>query len=132
MATYKGTDGAVTVGATGAVANVKSFSIDASAATVETTAMGSSVATHLPTITSWTGSADVNWDPTDADGQVALDVGAVVTIKFTPVVTASPASDVYYSGSAIVTGHNRSSSHDGVVEASITLQGSGALTTGPQ
>lgn len=131
MATYKGNDGSVTVGSSGAVTNVRSFSIEASAATAETTAMGSSVATHVATITSWTASCDVFWDPADSDGQVALSPGATVTVKFIPVDTGTPASDVFYSGSALVTGHSRSTSHDGLVEASISLQGTGALTTGP-
>lgn len=131
MATYKGNSGTVTVGTSGGVANVRSFSIEASSATAETTAMGSSVATHIATITSWTASCDVFWDPLDADGQVALSPGATVTIKFIPVDTGVAADDYFYSGSALVTGHSRSTSHDGLVEASISLQGTGALTTGP-
>jgi len=128
MATYKGNGGTVKVGSN-AIANLRSWSLEASAATAETTTMGSLLATHVPTITSWTGSCDVFFDPTDTDGQVALAVGNVVTIKFTPDDTAG-ASDVDYSGSVIVTGHSKTASHDGIVEASLSFQGSGALTTG--
>ena len=49
-----------------------------------------------------------------------------MTINFYPEGDAS--TDTYYSGTAIVTGVSRSSSFDGMVEASISLQGSGALT----
>lgn len=128
MATYKGNGGTIKIG-TDAVANLRSYSIEASAATSETTTMGSLVATHLPTITSWTGSCDVFWDPENTNGQVALAVGNVVTIKFTPVDT-SAADDVDYSGSVIVTGHSKTASHDGNVEASLSFQGTGPLTTG--
>ncbi len=128
MAAYKGNDGVVTVGASGVVTNVRSFSIDASAATAETTTMGVSAATHVGTITSWSGSVDVYWDPEDTDGQVALSPGSEVTIKF--AVDGTGSGTTYYTGDAIVTGHNRSSSFDGIVEASISLQGTGALTPG--
>lgn len=128
MAAYKGNDGVVTVGSSGVVTNVRSFSIEASAATAETTTMGVSAATHVSTITSWSGSVDVYWDPADTDGQVALSAGTAVTIKF--AVDGTATGTTFYTGSAIVTGHNRSSSFDGIVEASISLQGTGALTPG--
>ena len=49
-----------------------------------------------------------------------------VTIKFYPEGATS--GDTYYSGSAIVTGLTINGSFDGMVEASITVQGNGALT----
>ena len=74
MATVKGNGGTIKVGSD-AIANLRSYSIETSAATAETTTMGSSVATHVATITSWTGSCDVYYDPTDTNGQVALQPG---------------------------------------------------------
>ena len=56
-----------------------------------------------------------------------MTVGAEVTLNVYPEGDAS--SDVYYAGSAIVTGVTRTASFDGLVEASITLQGTGALTS---
>lgn len=128
MATVKGNGGTIKVGSD-AIANLRSYSIETSAATAETTTMGSSVATHVATITSWTGSCDVFYDPTDTNGQVALQPGNIVTIKFTPDDT-SGSSDVDYSGSVVVTGHNKTASFDGVIEASLSFQGTGPLTTG--
>jgi hypothetical protein len=129
MATHKGNDGSIEVAGSGTVAEVKSFSIEASAATAETTTMGSYAATHVPTITSWTASVDVLFDPADTDGQVALQPGIdQVAVKFQMNGTAT--GDTYYSGNALVTGHSRNSSYDGMIEASISLQGTGALTTG--
>jgi hypothetical protein len=56
---------------------------------------------------------------TDTNGQGALSIGAEVTLNVYPEGDAS--TDTYYTGSAIA-------SFDGLVEASITLQGTGALT----
>ena len=129
MATHKGNDGSIEVAGSGTVAEVKSFSIETSAGTAETTTMGSYAATHVPTITSWTASVDVLFDPADTDGQVALQVGIdEVAVKFQMNGTAT--GDTYYSGNALVTGHSRNSSYDGMIEASISLQGTGVLTTG--
>ena len=125
MATHIGRDGVIKVGVN-PVAELRSFSIEETGDTVEDTVMTDTARTFIPTLTSFTGSADVYADETDTTGQGALTVGAVVTIGFFP--EGDTAGDTYYEGSCIVTGLSRSSSFDGMVEASITLQGSGALT----
>jgi hypothetical protein len=125
MATYLGNDGVVKV-SSGAIANVRSWSLEETAATQETTTMGSTVATHVATISSWSGSCDVFWDPDDTDGQTALAVKSEVTINFQP--EGATTGDTLWTGTALVTGHSKTASHDGLVEASITLQGTGALT----
>ena len=126
MATHIGRDGVVKVGAND-VAEVRSFSINQTADTVEDTTMGDTARTRLVTLTSFDGSLDVFWDETDTDGQVALGVGSNVTLALYPEGDA--AGDTYYSGTANVTGVSISTSVDGMVEASITVEGSGALTT---
>jgi len=125
MATHIGRDGVVKVGAN-SVAELRSFSIDETGDTVEDTVMTDAARSFISTLTSFTGSADVYWDETDTSGQGALTVGASVTIGFYP--EGETAGDTYYSGTCIVTGVSRSASFDGMVEASITFQGSGALT----
>ena len=124
MAIHKGAEGTVHVG-TDAVAEIRSYAVEETADTLETTSMGDAARTHLASLTSFSGSLDVFWDETDA-AQIALTVGTSVTIKFYPEGTASSAK--YYSGTAIVTGVTRSASFDGLVEASISVQGTGALT----
>ena len=126
MATHIGRDGKIKVGSN-AVAEVRSFSIEETGDTVEDTVMTDTARTYLATLTSFTASADVFWDETDSTGQGALTVGSSVTINFYP--EGDQSGDTYYSGSAIVTGVSRSSSFDGMVEASISLQGSGALAS---
>jgi len=125
MATHKGSEGTVKVGAN-AVAEVRSFSISSTADTIEDTTMGDAARTYKPSLTSWSGSVEVYWDETDTNGQVALTVGAEVTLNVYP--EGSTTGDSYLTGSAIVTGRTINSSFDGMVEASITVQGNGALT----
>ena len=125
MATHTGSEGTVKVGAN-AIAEIRSFSLEESADTLEDTTMGDTARTYKSSFTTFTGSVDVFWDETDTTGQGALTIGASVTLNVYPEGDAS--GDTYYTGTAIVTGVTRSSSFDGLVEASITVQGSGALT----
>ena len=126
MATHKGSEGTVKVGSN-AVAEIKSYSIEESADTLEDTSMGDSARTYKPSLSNFSGSLDVFWDETDTNGQGALSIGSEVTLNVYP--EGDTAGDTYYTGSAIVTGVSRSASFDGLVEASISVQGNGALTT---
>jgi len=126
MATHKGSEGTVKVGSN-AVAEIKSYSIEESADTLEDTSMGDSARTYKPSLSNFSGSLDVFWDETDTNGQGALSIGSEVTLNVYPEGDTS--GDTYYTGSAIVTGVSRSASFDGLVEASISVQGNGALTT---
>ena len=124
MATHKGSEGVIKVG-TDSVLEIRSYSIEESADTLEDTSMGDSARTYKPSLTSFSGSLDVFWDETDT-GQNALSIGSEVTLNVYP--EGDTAGDTYYSGSAIVTGVSRTGSFDGLVEASISVQGNGALT----
>lgn len=125
MANHKGSEGTVKVGSN-AVAEIRSFSLEETADTLEDTSMGDSARTYLSSLTSWSGTVDVFWDETDATGQGALTIGAEVTLNLYP--EGDSAADTYYTGTAIVTSRSVSSSFDGMVEASIGVQGNGALT----
>lgn len=123
--THKGSEGTVKVGSN-AVAEIRSYSIEESADTLEDTSMGDSARTYKPSLTNFSGSLDVFWDELDTSGQGALSIGSEVTLNVFPEGDAS--GDTYYTGSAIVTGVSRTASFDGLVEASISVQGNGALT----
>lgn len=125
MATHKGSEGAVYVGAN-AIAEIRSYSLEETADTIEDTSMGDSARTYKASLTSFSGSIDVYWDETDTNGQGALDVGSEVTLNFYPEGNAT--GDTYYTGTCIVTGVSRSASFDGMVEASVSVQGTGALS----
>ena len=125
MATHAGSEGTVKSGSN-AIAEVRSFSLEESADTIEDTTMGDASRTYLTGLKTFSGSVDVFWDETDTDGQVSFSVGSSVTFAVYP--EGDTAGDTYYSGTAIVTGRTITSSFDGMVEASFTLQGTGALT----
>lgn len=138
MATHIGRNGIVKIlGGAGdedgtAVGELKSFSIEETGDTVEYTAMGDTARVFLPTLTSFSGSLDVFWDEDDA-GQTGLAVGTSLLIKFMPEGDTNDGgdpvvNDKFYDGTAIVTGVSRSASFDGMVEASISVQGTGPLT----
>jgi predicted secreted protein len=126
MATHAGSEGTVKSGAN-AVAEIRSFTLEESADTIEDTTMGDSSRTYLASLKTFSGSVDCFWDETDTDGQVSFAVGASVTLAVYPEGATS--GDTFYSGTAIVTGRSITSSFDGMVEASFTLQGTGALAT---
>lgn len=125
MATHTGSEGTVKVGSN-AIAEIRSFSIEQSADTLEDTTMGDTARTYKSSLTTYTGSVDVLWDETDTNGQGALTIGAEVTLNLYPEGDTS--GDTYYTGTAIVTGRTINSTYDGLVEMSISVQGSGALT----
>lgn len=125
MATHTGSEGTVKVGSN-AIAEIRSFSIEESADTLEDTSMGDTARTYKSSLTTYTGSVDVLWDETDTTGQGALTIGAEVTLNLYPEGDTS--GDTYYTGTAIVTGRTINSTYDGLVEMSISVQGSGALT----
>jgi len=126
MANHKGSEGTVHVGSN-AILEIRSYSLEESCDTIEDSTMGDSARTYLASLTTFSGSVDVFWDETDTNGQVALAVGSSVTIKFYPEGSAS--GDTYYSGTAIVTGKTISASFDSMIEASISVQGTSAITT---
>lgn len=126
MATHTGSEGTVKVGTT-TIAEIRSFSVEETSDTAEDTSMGDSYRTYKTTLKSWSGSVDVFWDETDTTGQGALAVGSEVTMKFYP--EGATTGDIYLTGSAIVTSLSINSSFDGLVESSIKVQGTGALST---
>ena len=127
MATHTGSEGTVRVGAN-AIAEIRSYSVEETSDTAEDTSMGDSYRTFKTTLKAWTGSVDVFWDETDTNGQVALAPGSQVTVNFFPEGVSAGQSERYYTGDAIVTGKTVTASFDGMVESTITLQGTGALT----
>ena len=126
MATHLGREGTVQVGSN-AIAEIRGFSIDETIDVVEDTSMGDSSKTYLASIKDFSGTVDVLYDETDTNGQTALSLGSSVTLNFAPEGTSS--GDVKLTGTAIVTGKSITSSFDGLVESTITVQGTGGLTT---
>lgn len=125
MANHKGSEGTVTIGAN-AIAELQSWSLSEQANTIDDTTINDTARTFQSGTTTWSGSAEAFWDETDTSGQGALTAGASVTLNMYPEGNTS--GDTYYTGTALVTGIQRSGSNDAIVSVSFTFQGTGALT----
>lgn len=125
MATHKGSEGTVKSGAN-AIAEIRSYTVTETADVLEDTTMGDSSRTYLSSLKTFTGSIDCFWDETDTNGQLTLDPGSPVTINIYP--EGSTSGDTYYTGSVIITEKSITASFDGMVEASFSFQGTGALS----
>ena len=134
MATLTGNNGTIAVGGQ-VVAAVRNFSVEVTADTIETSTMGTDVRTYVLGMSSYSGSADIYFDPAEFDtyettfNPTTGNVGAApINVKFYIDYAAGSGNDTVFTGSAIVTGYTVNSTMDGMVEASISFQGSGATT----
>ena len=128
MATYKGQDGvfqAITTGGTLASKNnLKSWSIEEATDSIETTVMGNTSKTFTTGIKSWTASCEVLYDLSNAV-QADLVIGETVDIKIFPNTSSQTES---FAGTGIVTATSQSGALGDMVNSSVTVQGTGALT----
>jgi predicted secreted protein len=133
MATLTGNNGAISINGI-AVLAVRNFAIDMTADTIETTVMGTDVRTYVSGMSSFSGSADVYFDSTDYDtNETTFNptsglVGASGVAGKFYINYAAAGNDDVFQGTIIVTGYSVNSSMDGMVEGSISFQGTGALT----
>jgi predicted secreted protein len=120
-------------GAVATIAAVRNFSIELTSDTIETSTMGVDVRTYVKGMSSWSGSADIYYDSAASTGHLAVHTvlnptsGTVgsSTLTFQGFLADSAGK---FEGEVIVTGFTINSAMDGMVEASISFQGSGACT----
>jgi hypothetical protein len=124
-ANHKGSEGTVKIGSN-VIAEIRGWSLSQSANTIDDTELGDTAETHQPGTTSWSGSVTCFWDETDTNGQEAMTIGTSVTLNLYPEGATS--GDKYYTGTATITGIERSGAINGMVEAVYSFKGSGALT----
>jgi len=147
VSTFTGQSGIIKVALDGgthyAIGELRSFTIEQTQDTVETTAMqsaGNSATavsrTYKPGLSTFTITGDVYFDGDDTTGQAALEgkldeaaTGTDVEFKVFPAGIGA-ADGAAFSGNAVMTSFSVSSSVDGAVEASFAAQGTGALTIG--
>jgi len=125
MAVHKGSEGVVKI-LTNTVAEVRDWSLEETAETIDSTQLSDSAKTFEVGTTSWSGSVNAFWDETDTNGQVAMSAGASVTLNLYPEGATS--GDTFGSGTAIISSISKSGGIDGLVEASFSFQGTDALT----
>jgi predicted secreted protein len=134
MAIFTGNDGKVRVGATD-LAAVRSFSIEQTRDTIETSSMGTDVRTYVAGLSTFSGSADIYFDDAElsnltgtlnvaSSGNTVGAGGAAVKL----VLKDESSNDKWFSGDIIITGLTVNSNFDGMVEASISFQGTGPIT----
>lgn len=134
MASHMGKEGIVKVGGTPTtVAEVREWQLDTTSDTADNSSINSVQGnggwrTFAATLLSWEGSLTCFWDETDTNGQQTIDAGSTIALKLYPEGSATGAT--FFSGNAIVTGVSRKAALDGVVEATFSFKGTGALTEG--
>ena len=130
MASYKGQDGVLQVALSGglqSVNNLKSWSIEQTVDSIETSTMGATgdAKTFVTGQGGWTASCEVLYDLSNAV-QADLVVGESVDIKIWPNTVSQSES---WAGTGIVTATSQSGEIGDMVGSSITVQGTGVLTT---
>jgi predicted secreted protein len=113
-----------------AVAEVRNYSIEMTADTIETTTMGAanSGRTYVKGLSTFSGTADVYWDAdhfttADLDGLVNGAVGA----SSVALIVYPEGTGANWAGNIVVTGYSITASMDGLIEASVSFQGDGQL-----
>lgn len=133
MAINIGRDGSVLVGASSAataVGSLRSFSIEETADTIETTKMGDTARSYVKGFTSGTVSIEAYWDEMDA-GQLLFDIGDTLFFKVMPNGAGDGTDQIdtkLYSGTGVVTSKSINTPFDGVIEASFQIQVNGSIT----
>ena len=146
MAILAGNNGRVLIdnssGTPTAVLAVRNFSVEITSDTIETTTMGVDSRTYVKGLSSWSGSADVYFDPANYTGGASviaalnptgINVGATAgsgTVELYLGSTGGTDNNTAnkFAGECIITGFTVNSSMDGMVEASISFQGNGTVT----
>ena len=140
MATYTGHDGVVkfndtdaSIGGLTPIGNLRNFTIEQTQDTIESTAMGTAnVRTYKAGLSTFTFSGDMFFNESDAVQNAMDDLvtktgeGSEATFEVYPAGEDSGRRKL--SGSMIITSFSITSSVDGMVEASFSAQGTGALT----
>lgn len=134
MANYEGSAGTVKIksgsDALTAIASVRSWSMDITRDTVETTSMASGGnRTYKKGLESYSGSMDIVYDDSE---------NTIVSTALNPATDDTVSIELYsdantdttkFAGDVIITGYSVTANYDGLTEASISFQGTGAITT---
>ena len=127
MAIYTGKGLVVKFGAD-TLTHVRSASVTNKIDTVEITAATDTAKTYVTTTTGFEASVELLADDTTELFDTELVVGTSGAFIINPEGVAVGATK--YSGTAIITSVQLSSPYDGLVAASLSLLGNGALTIG--
>jgi predicted secreted protein len=117
------------------VAEVRSYSIEVTTDTIENTTMSDTSRQYVKGLSTFSGTADVYWSashfdgtPSNFDGLIQGSIGAANVVNLIVYPNATGAN---WNGSIVLTGYSITASFDGMIEASISFQGTGQLTYTP-
>jgi hypothetical protein len=125
-----GNNGVVSFGGAN-VAEVRNWSVEATADTIETSVMGNDTRQYVKGMSTFTGTADVLWNASHwtTNGMNPTVSGTSEVGKVPAAINLYPAGSAPgFSGNVVITGYTVNASYDGLIEASVSFQGSGALT----
>ena len=128
MATKTGASGVVKLQVAGttvaAVGEVRSYTFEGSADTIEDSVMSDVSRTYKQGLSTNTVSLEVYWDEADAQ-QLILDERTSVDFEIYPTGTGT--GETFFAGTGVVTSRSITGAFDGMVEASFSIQCSGAV-----
>tara|TARA_R100000664_G_C2752946_1_gene140285 strand:+ start:347 stop:760 length:414 start_codon:yes stop_codon:yes gene_type:complete len=133
MAYAKGVEAVLKIGSD-SIAQVSSWSVDVTQDTVECSNIGSTTKTYESVMVGWSASVDVFFDADDSTAQAGILTAGGIPAGAQSAVTASfyyegeTTGDKYFTGSGFVTGISPTQEANGLMTATISIQGTGALS----
>lgn len=131
MATYTGENGAVYFGTDSAgesiVTNVRSWTLDHTKETIDSSVMGSGARTYKNGMHTFTGSVEVVFDSAHLTSHRNMVDPSYDDDVFIELWTSTDSGAQKFTGKVIVTSVSRTASFDDLITATINFQGNGAL-----
>ena len=133
MAYYTGVIAQIQLGdassPTDVLAQCTSYSLDKQLESVDVSHIGSASKTFTSAQESWSSTMEVSYDQDDTAQAKLLErsVGASTPIYVSYLYEGATAGDKYLTGQAFLTGISWSQEPNGVITASVSLQGTGSL-----
>lgn len=138
MAILTGNNGVIKIdgsigGSLVTVLGVRNFTVEMTADTIENTVMGQDTRRYVKGLSTWSGSADVYVDTDHLTGGGSAIASLITTSGTVGEATATVelflnSTANKFAGECIITGFTVNSSVDGMVEGSISFQGTSNVT----
>ena len=134
MAYFTGVIAEIRLGDTGTPTDIlgqcTSYSVDKSLESVDESHIGSASKTFTSAQESWSSTMEMSYDPADTSQAKLLErsVGASTPIFVSYYYEGATVGDKYLTGQGFLTGIAWAQEPNGVITASVSIQGTGALT----
>ena len=121
MANYSGNTGTVKIGIN-TVLEMLDFTLSTGVATIDNSSIGDDDDTHLIGTGNWSASINCFFDDNDSTGQELMKAGLSASLIFQPATASA-----IFTGTATIEGLEVGLARNGMVTASFTAKGNGAL-----